>query len=209
MITQADLYSLMAQANHLKQLPRTGWLYAGIASPESVADHSYSVALLAMQLGSIINQDWQGEALNEPALSGPLELGMAVRMALVHDLAESVLTDLPKRSVDLIGKDVKSKSERAALERLVGSLPNAVTIMDLWQDYDNASTPEARLVKDADKLEMVFQAHCYEVQGHVNLSEFWHGHQWHYLSSRRFFQEIRSHRDRRKVDNEKDSSDDG
>ena len=87
------------------------------------------------------------------------------QIALVHDLAESILTDLPKRSTDLIGKAVKHKAERNAVEQVTQNLPGAEATIRFWQDYDNATTPEARLVKDADKLEMVFQAHCYEKRG--------------------------------------------
>lgn len=191
MTAQADLYdqlyTLTAQANHLKQLPRTGWLYAGIVNPESIAEHSFATALLVLHLGAIINEDWQAEALMEP-----LDVGQAVQIALVHDLAESMLTDLPKRSTDLIGKNIKHNAEQMAINLLVGELPSAQTTIDLWQSYEDASTPEARLVKDVDKLEMVFQAHRYEQRGHTNLSEFRRGHQWHYQSSQRFFEQIGS-----------------
>ncbi|NJN82828.1 MAG: HD domain-containing protein [Caldilineaceae bacterium] len=103
-----SLIGLLDQANHLKQLPRTGWLLAGLANVESVADHSFSTALLSMFLADGINRGWA-----EQGLSQPLEVSRVLRLALIHDLAEGVLTDLPKRSSELLGADVKHDAERA------------------------------------------------------------------------------------------------
>ena len=71
----------------------------------------------------------------------------------------------------------KAASEIDAAEDLVA----------LWTEYDAASTPEARLVKDADKLEMVQQSLVYERSGHPDLREFREGHSWHYSASERLF----------------------
>lgn len=189
MSNQKALYDLLVHANHLKQLPRTGWLYAGVVQPESVAEHSYVTALLVLHLGSAINQSWQDEALD-----GPIDLGKATQMALLHDLAESLLTDLPKRSAELLGTDLKHKAEESAMHEILGSLPNQDQFLTLTQDYAQKSTPEARLVKDADRLEMIFQAHMYEQRGQANLAEFWEGHQWYYRTSEALFHEINAHR---------------
>ena len=57
-----------------------------------------------------------------------------------------------------------------------------------------AATPEARVVKDADKLEMVHQALRYEATGVQTLDEFWSGHDWHYATSAQLFDALRSRR---------------
>lgn len=169
------LLTFLDHANDLKQLPRTGWLLAGVASPESVADHTCAVALLALALAEEINRDWQAEGLLRP-----LDVAAVMRIALLHDLAESILTDLPKRSSDLLGKQVKHDAEARAMACILNGLPGQVDLLTAWQSYDGAATPEAQLVIDADKLEMAHQALRYMRRGHTNLAEFLRGHRWSY-----------------------------
>lgn len=179
------LSSLLDHANDLKQLPRTGWLLAGVADPESVAEHSFSVAVLALFLSERINQDWEREGLH-----APLDMERVLRLALIHDLAESVLTDLPKRSAEIIGRDVKRAAEDRAMAALLVGLPGGAGCIDLWREYDAGSTPEAQLVKDADKLEMVHQALRYRRRGHTGLAEFWSGHRWTFRASAQLFDDL-------------------
>ena len=176
------LHSLLNHANDLKQLPRTGWLLAGVAAPESVADHVFGVAVLALFLAELINEDPSAEGLDHP-----LDVGEVARLALIHDLGESVLTDLPLRSAELLGAKVKHEAEERAMERLLAGLPRGSDYVARWRTYDAASTPEARLVKDADKLEMVHQARRYARRGHANLDEFMRDRRWYYDVSRRLF----------------------
>jgi putative hydrolase of HD superfamily len=173
--TPQSILSFLDHVNDLKQLPRMGWLLAGVASPESVADHTCAVALLALALSEQINEDWQAEGL-----AHPLDVGRVLRVALLHDLAESILTDLPKRSSDLIGKPVKHAAEATAIQRILVGLPQHDEWLALWSEYDAASTPEARLVRDADKLEMIHQATRYMRRGQTNLGEFLRDHVWSY-----------------------------
>jgi putative hydrolase of HD superfamily len=174
--------TLVDRINHLKQLPRTGWLLAGVTLPESVAEHSFATTLLAWQLAEAINVDWMTQGLQQP-----LDVNRVLRMALVHDLAESLLTDLPKRSTELIGRAIKYTAEAQATTQLFADAPGGDQAIKLWEEYAAGETPEAHLVHDADKLEMVHQALCYEARGHRNLAEFWQGHSWHYPISRALF----------------------
>lgn len=186
------LLTVLDRAGDLKLLPRTGWLLAGIGNPESVAEHSYAVALLALMLAETVNQEPAAEALTTS-----LDTGKVLRLALLHDLGESLVTDLPKRSTDLLGAAAKHEAEAAALNAIVADLPGRNHDLALWAEYDAASTPEARLVKDADKLEMVHQALRYEATGVRTLDEFWHGHRWHYRVSERLFTALQSRRNLR------------
>ena len=176
------LHALLDQVNHLKQLPRMGWLLANVSNPESVADHTAAAAILALFLAETVNG-----ALAENGLDAPLDVSKVVRLALLHDLAESELTDLPKRASQLVGADVKHRAETKAMGQILAGLPDGDGYLALWSEYDAGETPEARLVKDADKLEMVHQAQAYARRGHQNLDEFSHGHTWNYLTSRTLF----------------------
>lgn len=175
------MLQLLQAASTLKQLPRTGWLFAGVAQPESVADHCWATAYLAMVMAAVINQNPVAFGLQ-----APLDSGRVTQIAVVHDLAESVITDLPRRATQLLGKNVKHEAEATALMQLTRDLP-ALDFMALWQEYSDHLTPEGRLVHDADKLEMVHQALAYEQAGNRNLGEFWQEYDWHYRLSEEIY----------------------
>lgn len=183
------MLSFLDQINDLKQLPRTGWLLAGVAQPESVAEHSFATTLLALALTETVNVDWAAENL-----TAPLQIDLVMRIALVHDLAESSLTDLPKRSSELLGRAVKHAAEALAIRQLFAGLPNGERYISNWDAYAAHTTPEAHLVHDADKLEMVHQALRYEARGQRNLAEFWQGHQWHFRASQQLFAQLTASR---------------
>jgi putative hydrolases of HD superfamily len=179
------MLQLIERVGDLKLLPRTGWLLVGVTDVESVADHSYGVALIALFLAEAINAD--------PAAQGiahPLGVEEVMALALIHDLAESLLTDLPRRSASLLGEGVKHKAESHAMHEMLDGLPNGAYYRDLWQIYNNASTPEARLIKDVDKLEMAAQALRYAKRGHQNLQEFWQDHRWSYPICQSLFERL-------------------
>jgi putative hydrolase of HD superfamily len=94
----------------------------------------------------------------------------------------------------LLGEAVKHAAEEQAMIQLFAGDPAGSRSLDLWREYAAAATPEARLVRDADKLEMVFQALVYEQAGQRNLDEFWEGHRWHYPISRQIFEALRRRR---------------
>ena len=165
----------------LKMLPRSGWLFAGVAQPESVADHSWATAVLALTLGGEVNRDPVAQGL-----SAALDMGRVAQIAIVHDLAEAVITDLPRRATQFLGKEVKHRAEEQALVELTQALPNC-DFVALWREYSDLSTPEGRLVHDADKLEMVHQALAYERAGNQNLGEFWQVYDWHYRVSEEMY----------------------
>lgn len=179
------LLGLFGQINHLKQLPRTGWLLAGVAQPESVADHTCATALYALFLALAINQ-----APSEHGLERPLDVERVVILALIHDLGESVLTDLPKRTTEVLGEAVKAQAETQIVDALLAEAPGGRDLAALWREYQDASTPEGRLVKDVDKLEMVFQASRYAQRGHQNLDEFQQGHGWRFALAAELAAEI-------------------
>jgi putative hydrolase of HD superfamily len=182
------LPAVLDRVNDLKRLPRTGWLLAGIRAPESIADHCLATALLALFLADVVNQDWASQGLTRP-----LDRERLLQIALLHDLAESQLTDLPKRSADLLGREVKHEAERRALEQIFAGTALATHYVALWAEYAAGETPEAKLVRDADKLEMAHQALRYTAQGQRNLQEFWQQASWHFPISAKLFAQLGHH----------------
>lgn len=127
----------------LKRFRRTGWLRCGVREPESVAAHSYAVALLSALLA-----DLRG-----------LDAAEVVRMALIHDLPEAVTGDL---TPDQKRRGVRRVSEKEleVIRDLAKSLPEeaASKYLQAWRDYVEGLSPAAKLVRDVDKLEMGLQA---------------------------------------------------
>lgn len=146
------------EVNQLKQLYRQGWLKRGVGSDqcESVAEHSFGVAMLAM---------WLADA-HFPDLD-PLKV---LRMALIHDLGEVHAGDLtPSHGVS---KDEKTFLERASVQKILEKLSNGDLYLDLWEEYEAGVSDEAVFVKQVDRLEMAMQAGIYQKMNDLDLSEF-------------------------------------
>lgn len=110
--------------------------------------------------------------------SKEIDSGRCVKMALVHDMAEAVVGDITP--VDPMTKEEKHFREYETMKYLTGTLlapfneRAATEIMELWEEYENISSPEARFVKDVDKYELLMQCLEYEreYEGKKDLSDF-------------------------------------
>jgi putative hydrolase of HD superfamily len=153
-----DLVNFLLAAGAMKNLPRTGWRLAGIKDCESVADHSFRVVLIALLLAELVED---------------VDRDKLLRMAVLHELPESLVTDLPLKAVQIVGRDVKQRAERDAWAHLLppGQLLNEWRA--LWEEFEDGQTREAKLARIADKLEMLLQAYEYERTGYRNLDNFW------------------------------------
>jgi putative hydrolase of HD superfamily len=153
------LLELFLEAGNLKKLKRTGWLLRGVPTPESIADHSFRTALITLFLA---------DELRDGGVE--IDVERALRMALLHDLGEARITDVPlpaQRYFD------KVEGERGALKELFGKIERAGEYTALFEEYEGGSTLEGKLVRFADKLEMLLQAYEYERTGFRDLDEFW------------------------------------
>lgn len=141
-------------ANKLKKTKRTGWLDRNIPNAESVADHSWRVALMAMVFSKKIGIDSE----------------KAIKMALVHDLPEAITGDISRDHFDsydsVIGikpdstEEKKHADEEKALEQITKPLDaeSRNEIVSLWKEFEERKTKTARLVKELDNLECLSQA---------------------------------------------------
>lgn len=107
-----------------------------------------------------------------------LDTNRCVKIALVHDMAESIVGDITP--VAPISKEEKHRREYETMQYLTAHLlapfnPTAAQeIMDCWNEYENVSTPEARFVKDVDKFELLMQCveYDHDTQGTKGLEQF-------------------------------------
>jgi putative hydrolase of HD superfamily len=181
-----QMLDLALQANRLKAMPRAGWMIRGLAHPESVAAHSYGVAFLSLILAQAIDE--------------PLDRAKLLTVALLHDLPESHVTDIPYPALRFIAPAVKRTAELEALEEILADLPSADEYRELWLDFEDRRTPEGRLVRDADRLERMIQAFVYERStGNHMLQEFWDNTSestFDYSVSRQLFALLRQRREK-------------
>ncbi|KAJ0697769.1 putative HD domain-containing protein [Helianthus annuus] len=97
-----------------------------------------------------------------------------IKMAIVHDIAEGTIVGDITPS-DGVPKAEKSRREKEAIDhmcKLLGGGPRAEEIHELWMEYEENSTTEAKVVKDFDKIEMILQALEYENEQNKDLEEF-------------------------------------
>jgi putative hydrolase of HD superfamily len=86
-------------------------------------------------------------------------------MAIVHDLAEAETGDFVTRDVDgkqQVENEEKEVLEQEAIASITGELDT--DIQELWQEYEERETGEAKFVKDMDLIDMCLQALKYERQ---------------------------------------------
>lgn|SRR5574341_1085748 len=137
-------------ANKLKWIERRGWVAkVNVKQPESVADHCYLTALICMVIA-----DLKG-----------LNTNKVVKMALLHDLAESVVGDyMPEE----ISSERKHEEEGKAIKIILDKLPPRLrsNYARVWQEYKKGSSKEAVLVHQIDKFEMALQARDYMQKGY-------------------------------------------
>ncbi|XP_076898067.1 uncharacterized protein LOC143551546 [Bidens hawaiensis] len=147
----------LSLCHSLKTTKRKGWVNHGINGPESIADHMYRMALMALIVGDLpgINRE------------------RCIKIAIVHDIAEAIVGDITPS--DGVPKVEKSRLEQAALNEMcsvLGGGMRAQEIKELWREYEDNASLEANLVKDFDKIEMILQALEYETEHNRILDEF-------------------------------------
>ena len=158
-----SVVNLLVELQRLKRLDRTGWTLRGLPNgTESVAAHSFGVAVTVMLIA---------DALSKRGIS--LNLERTLRMALVHDWSETRIGDMPRTAASYIGNDIRKRAEMAVFQDLVGSNGSASLYGLLYSEYENRESPEARLVKAADVIDLLVQVLALERAGARGLDEFW------------------------------------
>lgn len=133
-----NLLDFLRRAEALKSTLRTAWTQDG--RQESTAEHSWRLSLFAM----LVCREYP-----------ELDALRVLQLSIVHDLGEAIHGDISAPEQ----KGPKDQQERADMIDLLRPLPKATgqELLSLWEEYEYAKTPEARLVKALDKLETLLQ----------------------------------------------------
>ncbi len=137
-----DFLYLLNHEECLSTLPRTGWVQHKVANPETVASHALGVAFLVRTF-----------------LPEGLDKAKCLDMAVIHDQAEALIGDITP--FDGVDAKTKEEMELRAVQTIAKRL-GTPDLVDVFQEYQAQKTPEARFVKDMDRIQAVFKALQYD-----------------------------------------------
>ena len=143
------IVDVLTLAERPKRELRHSWLSDG--RQESVAEHSWLMSVAAVLLS--------------PHLDHPVDLGHTLKLIALHDIAEAITGDIP--SFETSARKVsKAQDEAQAMAAISAMLPpaSASLLLSLWQEYEDAVTPEAKFARALDKLEVQHQHNLADLQ---------------------------------------------
>jgi putative hydrolases of HD superfamily len=139
--------TFLYEMGHLKNLKRAGWVMLGVPTPESVAAHTFRVGIIGMTLARMAGAD----------------VGHTATLCLIHDTHETRIGD-----VEAVGRAYTTTSTpEAVTTHQTDNMPHDTATMfrELTAEYEQQETLEARLARDADKIELLLQSIEYKKQG--------------------------------------------
>lgn len=140
-----NVLKLIELGEKLKMEMRHSWLSNG--RRESVAEHTWRVSLMAMAI--------------EPYLPQKVNSEKILKMIIIHDLVEVYASDIPAFETmdNQEAKALKEKNELAAMEKIRDILgnPNGQQFYNIWFEYEQKESYEAKVANALDKLEAQIQ----------------------------------------------------
>ena len=145
------ILSFIVEVDKIKNIMRRTLLIDG-SRRENDAEHSWHLAIMAM-------------LLTEYADDKNFTLDKVLKMVIVHDLVEIYAGDT--FAFDVKGNLEKEDKEKQAADKLFGQLPSnqGKQLRKLWEEFDEAKTPEARYAAALDRLQPFIHNLCTE--GHT------------------------------------------
>lgn len=162
-----NILDFLIKAGELKTLKRRGIMFYGVKDPETVAAHTFRMAIMTWLLGK----------------KKELDIKKMLKMVLAHDLCEvyagditpydGILPEDEDKRAKLVRKWVrlsqakklekyrkKLKLEKESIEKLVRNLPEDLKkeILSFWYEYERRSSPEGIFVHQIDRVENLLEA---------------------------------------------------
>ena len=140
------IYEFLRKVDRLKEIPRSGWLLCGMPSyaVENVCEHSFDVAVLSLLFIDAAKD------LSERKI---------LKAALFHDLAESVITDVPSPVKNFFGHKNFDRIEREVLQNIVEKLPDEK--IKIIEDIFELNQKEKQFLRDVDLLSILIRCSEY------------------------------------------------
>lgn len=138
-----ELENILTFLRHAEQLKNTyRSSHTSTGRKESVAEHTWRLCLMTLVLERHFPE---------------VDMSRVIKICIIHDLGEAINGDIPAPSQD--DSIEKSEKERNDLLQLADSLPDYLKkeLVELWDEYENASSSEAKTAKGLDKLETIIQ----------------------------------------------------
>lgn len=136
------------ELGQLKREYHRGLTLAGVKQPDTIAEHALRAAQIGFVLASMENERAGAEAVSAEKVAA---------MLVIHDNAETRMGDQHKVGARYL--DMKEPSQNAFVEQIAGL---GKSIEEKWtgymEEYRNRDTREGVVAKDADWLEVAFQA---------------------------------------------------
>ena len=164
-VKTSDYIDLFLRANESKRISRTGWVMNGIKNPESVAEHTFSLSFLTMQLAPTISSK----------LDYSLNTNKLIKMAILHDIGEVETGDIVVSRgsiIDVKKRDVKEQREKEGIKNLFKLTDKSNITINLFDEMIERTTVESKIFWQLDKLDMAIQALEYELMYKKDLQEF-------------------------------------
>lgn len=166
------MQNFLSSLARMKAIPRSGWISHGVSltDVESVADHSFSSCVLSMLLSDL-----------EIKAGRRVNVERVLRLALLHDMPESLTFDISKEYLQYLGprgRAIKSELETSAWKHIIDGLrtPSLRRAYEwIQREFDAERTIESRIVHAADRLDILLQVIEYRRKGYPEslLKELW------------------------------------
>ncbi len=142
-----------------KRIIRTGWKREGVKDPESVAEHSFQLSVMAMVLADQLEVDKE----------------KLIKMAILHDLGELSTGDIVwsrGKIMDIEKRTNKETTELLGIKKMFAAINKTNEYKNIFEEMMERKSPEAKIFWQLDKLEMAIQAMQYEKDNNKKLDEF-------------------------------------
>lgn len=136
----ANILTFLKRSKELESVERYGVSLSG--KQNTVAEHSWRLALMVLVIGGEVNVQ--------------MDMGRALSLALVHDLAEAKTGDIDAYTQIVEGEQVvkdKAILEELAMHEITDDLSFGDKIYSLWREYEDQVTIESKFVQALDGIE--------------------------------------------------------
>lgn len=154
-----EMVDFISAVGRPKRIPRTGWVREKIKHPESVAEHSFRVGIMAMVIADPLGLDKE----------------KLMKMSFIRGLGEVVTRDVVVERgnmIDMKRRGEKEHMERDGIKKIFETIEKADEYIKIFDEMVERKSEEAKILWQIDKLEMTIQALEYEKEQGKNLDEF-------------------------------------